>query len=222
MNYYFTTKNQSKIKALLILFAVICCCATSFAQWNTWCYKDFKTTGSQTFTLPANCDGIVVEAIGGGGAGGAAKSTSGGASYFGYAPGGGGGAYARTAKTGNYSNQQLTIVVGAGGSCPEEGEGDIVNGGSSYVQYNGTNLVLAVGGTTANRVAGNHGYHQNGPGGLGGQASDCIGDVKFSGGQGSVGTANLTLSYGTSGNRVLGGARVLAAFSLRSSFMLQK
>lgn len=123
MNYYFTTKNQSKIKALLILFAVICFCATvSAQQWGTWCYKDFPSNG--TFTVPSGCSKVYFEAIGGGGAGGFVKGGHGqefdteadNENMYQVSGGGGGGAYGRTdINSGLTAGETFAITIGAGG-----------------------------------------------------------------------------------------------------------
>lgn len=198
---------KRSIGTLVMLLVFVLVANNAFAQWNTWCYKDF--TSDATYTLPSNCTGVVVEAIGGGGAGGAAVIHTG--AYFGENGGGGGGAYARstTYKNTNMSGKTLTIKVGAGGTSPVTGSQ--VNGGNSYVSYDGSVFVKAVGGLSVGRyetstTSGTHGKTQ--PGAAGGSASDCIGDAGavFSGGHGSVGADTRTGDYGVTGNRIRGGA----------------
>ena len=132
MNCNFTTKNQNKIKSLLLTLVAILLCTTGFAQWNTWCYRDFTSNG--TFTPPAGCDEIYIEAIGGGGGGGNAQN--GGSSLRArVGTGGGGGGYARkhvANPSGNY-----TITIGAGGAAAQAGGNTTVTGTGCNISANG-------------------------------------------------------------------------------------
>ncbi|MBP5645264.1 MAG: hypothetical protein J6W95_04995, partial [Bacteroidales bacterium] len=61
------------------LILMVCCLAVaglSNAQtnWGGWCYRDYSSNG--TFTVPANCTELYIEAVGGGGGGGNADKPS--------------------------------------------------------------------------------------------------------------------------------------------------
>lgn len=130
-------------------------------------------------TVPDNVYAIKVEAWGGGGAGGYAKSFKIWTIVYGQNPssGGGGGAFASEIFTVT-PGSTYTVTVGNGGT----NTGTPINGGNSSVVYGGVTKVLAVGGNTAiSRSA----YNDSKVAGQGGQASACIGSVKYSGGNGS-------------------------------------
>ncbi len=125
--------------------------------------QTFNTPGTGTFTVPAGVTEITVEAWGGGGRGGSRTSGSG---QYG---GGGGGAYSRQVIAVT-PGQAINYTVGAGSS----GTGP---GGASGAILNGNVFVAAAGGNSV---------PNNGTSGAtGGAASAGIGDVRFSGGNGS-------------------------------------
>lgn len=143
----------------------------------------FTTTGSeQTWTIPAGVSEVTIECWGGGGAGGFMGSSVRAAS------GGGGGAYAKTTLAVEQCTD-LTIKVGAGGSGQKSTNGI---GEDSYVKYNSTTVVLAVGG-------GDVGDNVYETAGQGGQASSCIGDIVFSGGNGGTGSSGAYCGSGGGG-----------------------
>lgn len=121
-------------------------------------------TSSSTFTVPQGVTQLTVEAWGGGGKGGTRTSN-------GIAGGGGGGAYARKIITVVPGNT-YTVTVGNGATTTAAG-------GDSWF-WNQTTL-LAKGG---NSVTDN-----NSNGALGGDKTACVGDVTFSGGNGSNGSS---------------------------------
>lgn len=133
------------------------------------------TASSGTYTTPANCAYIVVEAIGGGGGGGSCNSgpASGG--------GGGGGAYAK--KTIQNPSTTYAYVIGQGGtsnSYPTTANagGDTTFGGTVVVAKGGGGG--AAGGTVTPPV----------PGGgpiSGGSAGSSTGDITIDGGNSIVG-----------------------------------
>jgi len=152
---------------------------------------------NSTFTVPAGVYQITVEAwAGGGGGGGRAASGSGGAG------GGGGGAYARV--TINVTpGETYNVTVGGGG--PGGSGGDVAGnaGGDSYFyEAGGANLTLAKGGSGGTGGVG-------GGGGTGGPAASCIGDFRYSGGNGTAGTSSSPYRSGGggggAGNQTTGG-----------------
>lgn len=133
-------------------------------------YSGSPTTWTMTAT---NVSYLTIEAWGGGGGGGAAPAyendTRGG---------GGGGAYAKTTYYNPTDGTELDLTVGIGGDgslpVPE-------SGGTTTVDIGAVTLVKAVGGqpgTNSSLVGGN-----------GGVASGCIGNVRYSGGDGGNGIA---------------------------------
>ncbi len=138
----------------------------------------FVTTDS-SWTVPAGVTSVTFECWGAGGGGGSAyyKHSEGGAA------GGGGGAYAK--KTFSVSEGTVyTFVIGKGGyrnSLTSFG-----NGGSTKVAYGPDTIVKAEGGKTATHYYSNdiNAYLYEAKGG---QASNCIGDVTYSGGNGGRG-----------------------------------
>jgi hypothetical protein len=117
----------------------------------------FDQSGS--FTVPANIYLIRVECWGAGGGGGTS-----GPPGFGKG-GGGGGAYA-TSTMAVSPGQTFSFTVGLGGE-------PMTSGGSTIF---GNNVVVAVGGAGA----------FGSPGGEGGKASACEGDLAYNGGNGAV------------------------------------
>lgn len=118
-------------------------------------------SGNGTWTVPCGVTAITVEAWGGGGGGGmATKAIANG--------GGGGGAYAKTVISGISAGNQFTYSVGSGGNG---GSGNKDGGDTIFSTY-----VLAKGG----KGVPDNTYD----GALGGQASESVGDVKYSGGNG--------------------------------------
>ena len=173
-------------KTLLLAAAFLFISGQLFAQVTK--EVEFTATGSeQTWTIPGGVSEVTIECWGGGGAGGFRGDGTAKA-----AAGGGGGAYAKTTLSVEQC-KDLTIKVGAGGSGQESISGQ---GENTYVIYNSTTVVLAAGGGgVSNNV-------HNTPG-QGGQASACIGDFAYSGGNGGKGS---TGSYcGSGGGGAAGG-----------------
>ena len=140
------------------------------AQWNGWCYKDYA--GNGTFTVPANCTELYIEAIGAGGGGGKAEQPSNSLldAHTRTGTGGGGGGYARkhvTSPSGNY-----TIKIGVGGGSESDGTATTVSGTGCNITANG-------GKAGQSNI---HGTGTTGTGGNGGTASG--GDVNYTGGAG--------------------------------------
>jgi len=136
---------------------------------------DIYTSGTTTWTVPACVFTVTVKAWGGGGAGGGARATdrNGG--------GGGGGAYSTVVNYTVSPGQQLTIVVGAGGTGVAGANGN--NGAASSVTIvSGPVICLAAGGNGGLMGANSS---SSGAGGLGGAIANNIPvGVGFSGGRG--------------------------------------
>jgi hypothetical protein len=140
-------------------------------------------TSGVSYTAPANCTSIYVEAIGGGGGGGGTNGTGGG---------GGGGA-------GGYCAKYFTVVaavsytyaIGAGGAGGPTG----IGGGSA-----GGNTTFTVGGTTITAGGGAGGANES-AGAAGGTCTN--GDMNIAGGGG--GSGDSTPPGGAGGNSFFGG-----------------
>jgi len=138
----------------------------SFSQQQT---KFVLTTGG-SWVVPAGVYAVKVECIGAGGGGGR-SSNSGQATG-----GGGGGAYAsKVICVQPYQNVSYQIGQGGQGGSTNNNGTDTWFGGNAASPG-----VLAKGGKGA--------AENNVNGGLGGNASDCIGSVAYSGGNGGLGT----------------------------------
>jgi hypothetical protein len=140
-------------------------------------------TSGVSYTAPANCTSIYVEAIGGGGGGGGTNGGGGG---------GGGGA-------GGYCAKYFTVVaavsytyaIGAGGAGGPTGIGSGSAGG---------NTTFTVGGTTITSGGGAGGGNES-AGAAGGTCTN--GDMNIAGGGG--GSGNSTKPGGAGGNSFFGG-----------------
>jgi hypothetical protein len=133
----------------------------------------FATVGTFSFVVPAGAsDNVQIEAWGAGGGGGKSSPYGQG--------GGGGGAYSKintyVVTSGNYA-----VVVGAGGAS------DVAAGGGDST-FN-TDIVVADGGVGAT----------DRPGVSGGIVANCVGDVKYKGGNGATGNSNGNTGGGGGG-----------------------
>ncbi|MBQ9435683.1 MAG: hypothetical protein IJU33_06095 [Bacteroidales bacterium] len=145
-----------------------------FGQWNNWCYKDYTYSASnQTFTVPAGCDDLYIEAIGAGGGGGNARSASSTNARVG--TGGGGGGYARKHITNPTESDTYTIKIGQGGSATNAGGNTTVTGTGCNISANGG------GGGTSN---------QRGSTSVGAGGTATGGDVNYTGGRGGYSCDN--------------------------------
>lgn len=135
----------------------------------------FLTSGS-SWTVPADCISAAIECIGGG-AGGVAG-------HYNYGwPGGGGGAYSKKNSLALTPGDSVSFQIGSGG-------GSNSAGGDTW--FKSTSDVLAKG-----AEAGNSSDYNYVP--KGGQASDGVGDVKYSGGNGGLGQGYGKASGGGGG-----------------------
>lgn len=154
---------QLKKRSLITCFISLLLSNLSFSQ------VILDAVGQGTYTVPANVCAIYVEVIGAGGGGGYSSDrgqTTGG---------GGGGAYAAK-KFYVTPGQEIGYHIGQGGS----GGPGTNNGGDTWF-FNSSTL-LAQGGRGAS--------DNNTAGGLGGSLNNSIGDVRFSGGNGGIGSGN--------------------------------
>ena len=153
---------------------------------------DATTGTTYTWRVPAGVNSITVIAIGGGGGGGAINTV-----FFSQgmkaAAGGGGGAWV---KVNNYpvaENDELTIHVGSKGSGHNSHDSYHPGwGGDSWVKKGNTIIALAKG---ARDVA----DETMNTAGVGGQASQCVGDEKYSGGNGGTGSTGTYCGAGGGG-----------------------
>jgi len=149
------------------------------------------TTGT-SYTTPAGCNSIYVEAVGGGGGGGGADGGTGQSQGA-----GGGGAAGYAAKYFTVSpSTSYAYAIGAGGSG---GNGDPnANGG------NGGNTTFTVGATTLTSNGGGGGVRaengDSGAGGSGGAASNGDLNVTGSAGGSGVGSESTAITYGMGGS----------------------
>ncbi|MCO6462775.1 MAG: T9SS type A sorting domain-containing protein [Saprospiraceae bacterium] len=170
------------------VFSLILCFLSTYSIYGQDTYE-FNTPGEHTFTIPENVNSVKIEAWGAGGEGGFSYYTSFfGLTIFAKGEGGGGGAYSQSTVS-VLPGDVLQIYVGAGGGDKGNGRGGKQRGDSTFVSSNiggsPTVLVLAKGG-----LAGDGALTQSNPNDgrylRGGQADEGIGDVKYSGGNGST------------------------------------
>ena len=184
MNCKSTITKHNYFKSLLLTMAVV---LFSWLAMNAWGQTTVPFTTSDTWTVPCGVTEVTIEAIGGGGGGGGVYEES-----FKASAGGGGGAYAKS--TVNVTaGEVLTITVGDGGSSLYISSAP---GGESKVSRGSTTLVKAVGGGGVTYTITGYTAFSNEPKGYatgvgtGGQASQCIGDIAYSGGNGGLGNSS--------------------------------
>lgn len=166
----------TKFKQLALVMAFLLIAGMTFAQ-STIMTKSF--TASDTWTVPDNVTELTIECVGGGGAGGYVHGSG---FYFEASAGGGGGAYAKKVNVGVTPGQKVTVTVGAGGYAWAT-SGNQIDGGDTYVTIGGSIVVKAAGGKT---VKGQN----TTTGAAGGSTSNCVGDVKYPGGNGGGSTTH--------------------------------
>lgn len=149
--------------------------------------SNFKIyTNSETFKVPVGVTSISMLCVGGSGAANNYNATT----LFGCG-GGGGGALSYTNNVAVTPGEVLTISTGIGGTynyayTPPA----VINAGDSTIKRGTTILVKAEGGkTTLWQPA-------DGAPGLGGQSTNGVGTVKYSGGSGGYGAATRRAGYG--------------------------
>jgi hypothetical protein len=158
----------------------------------------FTSSGTYTWTKPANCKKIWIRCWGGGGGGGGARAVSSGEGTVpGYGGGGGGGGYAeRLLDVTGISS--ATVVVGSGGGGGSGTPTNGSSGGSSSFSVGSTTYVQASGGSGGSGAAGG-----GGGGGDGGSATSGTGGLAISGEPGWSGSA--ALGGGRGGGSPMGG-----------------
>jgi len=176
--------------------------------------EEFSESGTFNFTVPATVTKITVDAWGSGGAGGG--STNAGTWSARGGAGGGGGAYASSMLSVT-PEQNLQVVVGAGGTGIT---GDDGNSGSPSFAGPTTDpddaLVRAAGGSggTGNTDGGSP------EGGAGGTVEDSIGQTRIAGGDGENGATGWVWnppSSGAGGDGAYGGGSGGASLSSGTS-----
>ena len=166
-NFRLLTKKRWAV----VICTFFSCVFLGTAQAQT--ERTFENAGTtEQWQVPTNVTQITIETWGAGGAGGATHMSS----LQRPAGGGGGGAYAKSTIAVT-PGEILSITVGRGGENPN---GTARDGENSSVKRGTTTLVEAEGGKS---VGGTNTL----TGAQGGQASNSIGDVKFSGGNGGNG-----------------------------------
>ena len=153
----------------VVICTFVSCLFLSTAQAQT--ERTFENAGTtEQWQVPTNVTQITIETWGAGGAGGYSE----GEPFDPHpAAGGGGGAYAKSTISVT-PGEMLNITVGRGGENPN---GTARDGENSSVKRGTTTLVEAEGGKSV-------GGTNTRTGAQGGQASNSIGDVKYSGGNG--------------------------------------
>ena len=158
-------------------------------------------TSGTSYTTPAGCNSIYVEAVGAGGGGGGADGESGSSEGGG---GGGSGAYAAKFFTVSPSTA-YAYAIGAGGAAGGGGGTDGGNGGDTTFTVGATTLTSGGGGFGTGAKSTSFGTNL-GTGGSGGSASN--GDLNITGnsGQGGAGGDGAVGSGGTGGPSFFGGS----------------
>ena len=164
--------NGLALFVCLFLFA-----GASFAQTQT-VVAQVKTSGTWTVPEDVHVTSVTFEAWGGGGAGGYSWTPF----WITPAGGGGGGAYAKSATiTDVQAGEHFYIAIGEGGTAvgTDLNHYQVTDGGTTAVEReNGeTMMVLAVGGKSVQGVS-------TQTGATGGNMNECIGAVRYSGGNG--------------------------------------
>jgi len=166
--------------------------STSFTEIPPVGQQEYTTAQTTTFTVPAGCTSISAVCVGGGGGGGNDTNPDEAGS------GGGGGALAYQTSIAVTPGESLTVVVGSGG-------GSNTNGGDSYIQRSGTNLVRAGGGGRGQspddgNAGGSGGTVITGIGGAGGAGGNTTGTNTQGAGGGGAGGYSGTGGTGQAGN----------------------
>lgn len=163
-------------------------------------------TSGTSYTTPAGCTKIYVEAVGGGGGGGGADNSGSGNQYSSGGAGGGSGAYCAKYFTVSASTA-YTYAIGAGGNGGTATLGNGTNGGNTTFTV-GATTITAGGGSFGK--GGNYDSGNGSTGGDGGTATN--GDINING-TGGVGGHQFTgssgnifvMSSGAGGNSFFGG-----------------
>lgn len=161
-NYFFILRSKRKWFNNLFLIILALLCCQVIYGQSS---QTFNASG--TFTVPSGVTSLTVECWGGGGRGGT-RTTNG------VGGGGGGGGYSRSVIAVT-PGAPYSVNVGAGSTSTAAG-------GDSW--FGSTSTVMAKGGTSS--------QNNSATAGTGGLASQGVGTVKFSGGDGRVGNTSGT------------------------------
>lgn len=137
-------------------------------------------TSGTSYTTPAGCNSIYVEAVGGGGGGGGADATTGVSNNAG---GGGGGAGALAAKLFTVTpSTAYAYAIGAGGTAGSNVGGNGTAGGNTTFTVGSTTITAGGGALGTGTTSGGSNFPL---GGLGGTSTN--GDMNITGGAGQSG-----------------------------------
>ena len=184
------TKKHLFQNGLALFVCLFMFAGALFAQSQTEVIQ-YTSGGQWEVPNDVQVTSVTFEAWGGGGAGGYAYSTN---SLIRATGGGGGGAYAKVTIDNPAAGDVYDITVGQGGHATGSytENPDIADGGNSVVTRGTVDILKAVGGKTVT------GY-KNENGAMGGSSADCIGTVKYSGGNGADACPGLFGAWSTSG-----------------------
>ncbi len=158
-----------------------------------------SSTGSGNWTVPLGVGSVTVECWGGGGGGGSSNNgTASGGS------GGGGGAYSKSSFAVN-EGEIYYYSVGSGGVGSPAGSSAIgANGGDTWFNasttypFSSVNSAPASNSTGVLAKGGLGGSGNGGAAGVGGSTTSGFGDIKYSGGNGGIGSTNGGAGGGSS------------------------
>jgi len=155
------------------------------------------TSGSGTYTTPANCKAILVQLVGGGGGGGGGANTT----YFTGGGGGGSGGYVQKLINSPSATYSYGVAAtAAGGAAGATGATGTAGANTTFSTFTASGGSAGTGGTGSNGFGGS--------GGAGGAASG--GDVNIAGSDGSAGGPGVNGVVGgpggSGGTAVFGGS----------------
>ncbi len=154
---------------------------------STQITQTFTSPGPGNWTCPQGVASVTVQCWGGGGAGGGQNPAN-----YNFGGGGGGG--------GAFASSNLNLVPGTtyNYSIGSGGGGSFNTGQNGNDTYWSINVVLAKGGAGGEKATPSS-LNWGGAGGLGGQANQSIGSIKFSGGNGFKGQGTGLTPYSGGG-----------------------
>ena len=162
----------------------------------------FATTGSTTWTKPANAKSVNIQLFGAGGGGGGGFKNVTGANRIGGGGGGGGGYLNTTVPASLLSSSPINITIGAGGAG---GAGSTTNGVQGVAGVQGGSTIFGTG------VSGAITYIAlGGTGGAGGSPTSASGGIGLlnanNGGQGGSGNGGNGIPTFVTSSHMMGGA----------------
>jgi hypothetical protein len=162
----------------------------------------FATTGSTTWTKPANAKSVNIQLFGAGGGGGGGFKNVTGANRIGGGGGGGGGYLNTTVPASLLSSSPINITIGAGGAG---GAGSTTNGVQGVAGVQGGSTIFGTGGSGAITY-----IALGGTGGAGGSPTSASGGIGLlnanNGGQGGSGNGGNGIPTFVTSSHMMGGA----------------